>query len=274
MDAHIDWLSWTLPVTAEPVDIHDLKTEARIQLKGISNGHYDYCFDGQAFDQAPGRAPYRYSLQRGDGGFRVFGVSHTHTVLYELSGRGCEGLVTREDQQTFAHILMERFTRIDYAVDIRCETDPMEFCDNSEPGHFRSRSDIRSDTGTTCYVGSPKSGRFARIYRYNPPHPRADLLRCEFVFRGKLARAFARDLCSTLDQQELVARLGNTYGFLHPVWQPGVETDEKVLAPHSSKKEQDTVRWLYKQVVPAMRRMLKSGALNMTDFLEVVYQEE
>lgn len=273
MDAHLDWVSWTLPTKIEPIDQHDLKTTARIQMKGVSDDHSQFLFGELTFDRTTGRAPYRICVVREDYGLRVYGSSPTETVLYELSGRGCETLGTLENGREFIGPLCERITRLDLAVDIRTDVGPIEFANEAENGRFRSRSEIVSDTGTTVYVGSPKSGRFARVYRYNHPHPRAALLRVEFVFRGKLARAAATQLYQQKDARAMVAVMGNTWGWLHRCWQPDIQTDEKVFAPSSSRAEQDTARWLYVQVVPAMRRMLKTGALNMTDFLEEVYKQ-
>lgn len=272
MQTHLDWVSWTLETKQEPVDQHQLKTFARVQIHGIGEEHYDYLFDGQTFGRIPGRAPYRLCLERDDKAFRVYGGSPTGTILYELTGTGCAGLHDLDSAGLFISPIRDRVTRLDIATDIRTSTTPTEFTDSMFHQRFRSKSVITSDTGETVYVGSPKSGRFCRVYRYNPPHPRSVLLRVEFVFRGKLAKSTAVYLLQQTDKQTMVAALGNTFGFSHDDWKPSVETDEKLIAPTSSKDEQDTLMWLYKQVVPAMKRLIASGTLSMTDFLEEVYR--
>jgi hypothetical protein len=42
--------------------------------------------------------------------------------------------------------------------------------------------------------------------------------------------------------------------------------------PIITRGNEDTVRWLYVQVVPALRRMIAEGAIDVTDFLEEVYR--
>lgn len=262
-----------MPLKVEPKDAADLYHTARVQMKGVSHEHQDYLFDGQAIDRVPSRAPYRIALGRDDRSFTVFGNSHTGTVLYELTGRGCSGLYEWERAQVFISPLVDRLTRIDLAVDMENSTRPSVFSNERGPNGFRSLSYITSDTGETVYIGSPKSDRFARVYRYNEPHPRSHLLRVEFVFRRNLARSAAAELLDTKTKSELMAKLGNTWGLQHREWRPEYHSDETIRTPSLTRNDEDTLMWLYKQVAPAIRRMLKTGALDMTDFLEKVYHQ-
>lgn len=50
-------------------------------------------------------------------------------------------------------------------------------------------------------------------------------------------------------------------------------SDERVAVPTVSKHTEDTIAWLYKQVAPAMARVLQSGGFDMADFLEKVYNQ-
>lgn len=273
MDLHIDWLSWTFDTDVEPITTSELYLFGRKRIKEVSNGHEAITFNGQSIEQAVSRAPYRLCLERADRGFRVFGASHTETLLYELTGRGCEGLRKYEDAAAFIAPLFDRITRVDYAVDIRTDVKPSVFANERSHRAFRSLSFIRSDTGETVYVGSPKSDRFCRVYRYNPPHPRADLLRVEFVFRRKLAAAAAQSMVETESSAQFMARLGVTYGWNHRVWQPDFVTEEKLKVPIFSRDEQKTVFWLYNQVAPAMKRLVAEGHLDITDFLQHVFDD-
>jgi len=113
-----------------------------------------------------------------------------------------------------------------------------------------------------------------RIYRYNPPHPRSELLRVEFVFRRGLAKDTCRAIVETGDFGDVVARLGNTYGFTHPDWQPPMKTDEKMRVPIVKRETEGTIRWLYSQVAPAIRRCLQDGSLDMQHYIDWVYDGE
>lgn len=228
-------------------------------------------FNGLGYEAGVSRAPYGLALARDDSAARLYGRSHTGTVAYDLTGRGCEAIRDRTTAAGCLAGVVDWVTRIDYAVDIRTATRPADFANDRSHRAFRSIGFVKSDSGETVYVGSPKSDRFCRVYRYNPPHPRADLLRVEFVFRRRLAKDFAVSYCEADSDETLCAVLGNTYGFGHKDWQPGVVTDEKLRVPITTLDQGKTLMWLYKQVIPAMQRLMTEGALDMTDFLETVY---
>lgn len=274
MDIHIDWLSWTERVKVEPRDPHELYTIARQKMRELGTEHEQLLFGQMGYDPALSRTPYSLALAREDNGIKLYGRSHTGTILYELAGRACEGIRAEGHARLIVAGLVERLTRMDIAVDVRSDTRPADFANDRSHNAFRSVSFIRSDTGETAYVGSPKSDRFCRVYRYNEPHPRSALLRVEFVFRRKLASSAALALVGAADFATFVANLGNTWGWSHRDWQPGIETDERIRVPIMTKDNADTLRWLYAQVAPAMRRLLAEGALEMTDFLNYVYNEE
>lgn len=270
MDGHIDWLSFTLDRKEPILSIAQLDYEARELLRRTSNEHKSYIFDGSGFDRCGGRAPYSFAMARSDGGIRIFGGGPQTGVLYEVSGRACEGLRSHPSAVSFLSPILDRVTRMDYAVDILTTTRPSLFSNERSHQGFRSLSFIQSDTGETVYVGSPKSDRFCRVYRYNHPHPRSALLRVEFVFRRGLAKGAARALCDAQSTKDFIAMMGNTYGWAHKDWQPGVQTDERLRAAIVNRANEDTVNWLYKQVAPALRRMVAEDSINLPDFLEYV----
>lgn len=273
MDAHLDWLSWTFPTKIEPRDHAELYDRAKLLMRENTNGNEGIIWNGQGFEACGSRTPYSHAIQREDHGAMVYGRSHTSTVLYELSGRGCEPLRRENMGQEFVAFISERVTRIDLAVDVRCSVSPTDFANRRSHQRFRGIGYIRSQSGETVYVGSAKSDRFCRVYRYNKPHPRADLLRVEFVFRKGMAKAAAQELVRSQSLAHFAALCGNTWGFNHQVWKPDHVTDERLLAPIVLRGDSDTLAWLYKQVAPAMARLVSVGALDMTDFLEQVYEK-
>lgn len=273
MHDHIDWLSFTFFYEDRPLEHFDLQFLAQ----GLINEHKikglgEDIFDGQLFSPCKSRAPYRLAIQRQDHGARIFAGSHTNTVLFELTGVGCSNLCNSETTLSDVFNISECVTRFDIAVDMRTTTKPVDFLGDADDGRFRSRSTVTSDSGQTVYRGSPKSDRFLRVYRYSPPHPRADLLRCEFVFRRSMAKAACRDYTTPQQARSFVARCGNTYGFNHADWQPEVITQEKVAAPKLTTPSNDaSVFWVYNQVIPALKRLHREGALMYSDFLKELF---
>lgn len=271
---HVDWLSFTLKEYEEPRTAMKLYEFAKIQLRKVSHEHEQLFYDGQGFDPCSSRPPYRVSISRDDQGARLYGASHTETLLYELSGKGCEPLRKDDLGPRIVGGIADSTTRIDFAVDITTGTSPSVFANKRSHERFRSIAYIKSHTGETVYIGSPKSDRFCRIYRYRSPNPRAHLLRVEYVFRRKLAKAAAQSYAGSDNLSAFCSKLGNTFGFVHPDWQPGSSTTERLSHPIVERHDADTISWLYKQVAPAMRRLMASGALDMTDYLEYVYTKE
>jgi len=272
MDTHIDWLSFTLPTSALPEMAADVYLIAKHLLSQISKEHVDYVFDGQGFEPAIGRAPFRYCLERGDRGVRIFAGGHVEYVLIEVTGRACEGLREFKSACGFLTPIADNITRIDVAVDIRCEIRPSEFTNKRDGKSFRSVSYIKSDDGETVYIGSSKSDRFCRVYRYNQPHPRADTLRVEYVFRRGLATGTARFLLNSKGWQGFAAAAGNTYGWTHPIYDPKEASSEKLTVDLTSKSADKTTFWLYRQVAPALARMVTEEGFNIADWLEEVYK--
>lgn len=274
MDTHIDWLSFSLPCSVLIANVSDLYHISKGLLNHLGKEWSNYVYDGTGFDQAAGRPPFRYALGRNDGGIHIFGGGHLESILYEISGRACEGIRSYEDASRFVSPLIEQISRLDVAVDIRSNTRPTAFANDRSHNGFRSITFIRSDTGETVYVGSPKSDRFCRVYRYNPPHPRSETYRVEFVFRRGLAKAATRNLLDAGNFERFVAAAGATWGWQHSDWQPGILTDERLRVPVVTRMNEDTVRWLYTQVAPALRRLVKEEALDLTDWLKFVLEQD
>jgi hypothetical protein len=87
-----------------------------------------------------------------------------------------------------------------------------------------------------------------------------------------LAKVAARELASAPSYEKFLAQIGNSYGWSHPDWKPGVITDEKLRVPIITRSNEDTVTWLYKQVAPALRRLLREDAINIVEFLQYVME--
>lgn len=271
LDGHIDWLSFTLPCPEALASGHHVLDFAHRELRKIGASWHEYVFRSQAWDNGAGRAPFRYALWRSDKGVRIFGGGPLDLVLFEISGRGCEGLRDFDLARKMVGEISAHITRIDYACDVRTGVLPSEFVASRQHYRFRSTTSISSDTGQTVYIGSPKSDRFARVYRYSKPHPRSGLLRIEHVFRRAMAQSAVKALLTATSTKEYQALLGNTFGWQHTTWQPGVVTDERVRAAIVTHEHEDTVLWLYKQVAPALRKVYTAGAIDLEDWWRHVF---
>lgn len=203
-----------------------------------------------------GRYPYKFST---DGeGWRVFWSPGQTEVLAEIEGSGCEQLETSGRMHDVVELALERITRVDIATDIQTETTPQDFTDQRTNKRHKSHETAVSSTGTTVYIGSRKSDRYCRVYRYAEPHPRADRLRIECVYRGPQAVALARTWLE-FGNDETAARAGNQYGWSHPDWEP--HSKEKIKAWRPDRKTHSRMHWYKTQVMPAIRGMVAAGHL-------------
>lgn len=209
-----------------------------------------------------GRYPYRHSS---DGeGFKIFWSPGQTEVLIEISGEGCEKLHKAGKLKPVVYAALERLTRVDIATDILTEVQPAEFVAQRSNKRHKSHESTTTSTGKTEYIGSRKSDRYCRVYRYAKPHPRADYLRVECVYRGPQAVALARTWLEVGDD-ETAARAGNQYGWQHPDWEP--KSREKIQAWRPDRKTHKRLMWYKTQVVPAVRGMVATGHLSPEELL-------
>jgi len=214
-----------------------------------------------------GRGRSGYSVSHRNTGTTVFLNPKTPHALVEISGVGC-AIATKE--QLLMAILKEvDVTRIDIAVDIKCEVKPVEIVTNYMSGNkMRSKATVISDTGETVYIGSRKSDRYLRVYRYNQPHPRAAYLRFEFVCRKKYAKHIREMLASGEGVQTIVNGLAQAFqiefpGLItgsHSIHMPGIR---------GNTSQNKTERWLLVQAVPALLKLHKEGHIeNLESWIE------
>lgn len=179
------------------------------------------------------------------------------TMLVQVSGQGCAWLDAQGILADVVTAFLGRIGRVDFAFDFACDYQPEDAFTTE-----RRTSILRSNTGTTIYAGSPKSDRYARVYRYAAPHPRADRLRFEFVFKSKPQAKAALEtwLYKYTDFSTFCTAFG-----LQPV--PSLaegEGEGEALAPvprNPSSSEASTTLWLIQAAAPAFRRLVAQGAI-------------
>jgi hypothetical protein len=207
-----------------------------------------------------GRGSYREAYTSTPVGFTVFFGVNANTVLLEITGQGCETLRNLGLLDELIQKAYRRLTRLDVAVDLETDTEPTDFADAGYSGRFKSYGVQKSETGTTVYVGSRTSDRYAKIYRYALPHPRYKLLRCEFTYKKDYAKAAGR-LYAEQGLHELAGSSGTTWGFEHSDWTSAEITGEKMKGYKLETKSSKTLLWLMNQCAPAFKKLCKDGTI-------------
>lgn len=261
--ALVDWLSFTLPFSpageGATLERHEQAVYNSL-ARGLSKWWANVITVGGAF-MMRGRAPYTMGWQNKSIGVTVWAAEATAHMTVEFSGQGLDWLRKEEDLVPLLNLVAGRLTRIDIAVDIECSVSPKQFADNREPGRFKSAAEMSSASGQTCYVGSMKSERYARVYRYAKPHPRAHLLRVEHVFRREQAQAVGHALLhfglDNVAQSAIVV-----FGWRHPVTPLAGAPASLISAPRPEREGGKTLFWLLTQVAPAFQRLVTDGTIS------------
>jgi len=271
MHCLIDWLSFTLPnLVPAGDDLHAYGEDAFLAVQSALAGGWDTVGCHQSFSFANGRAPYLFCLRRADHGVSIFFDRRRSEILVEMSGTGCATARLAYDLTALALRVASTVTRVDLTVDVDTMTKPTDFVDAGFSARFKSGGRQFSVTGETCYVGSWSSNRFARIYRYAEPHPRAGQLRIEHVFRDESATA----ALAFLSEHGLVGALaacGEIFKWKHEDWIIGdAIPDERMIAARDPKTSRDSVSWVYRAVIPALAMLLLEKRIDWDDVVEHV----
>lgn len=261
MRTHIDWLTFTMPMIywGETIDAY---------ANAIANGFVDMfgeklranAFGGNWEKNERSRAPYTDAWTLRSNSITLFASPNLTHCCVEISGQGCELLL---DKRLLGDVLdkaKDRTTRIDIACDIETKVTPLEFVAQVSHERMRTSGHVLSDTGETCYVGSQKSERYARVYRYNPPHPRSHLLRVEHVFRKDNAKKVAEQL-SANPVEAVAVSAGRAMGWAHEVWEPSVSDYIDISVTKERGNSGNTVFWMVHSVAPAFKRLCEIGAI-------------
>lgn len=187
-------------------------------------------------------------------------------ILIEHTGQGCTLLETEGLLMDIIQQYADRATRLDIATDMMTDTKPADFVALMGGGKTQSRGSRESITGATEYVGSEKSDRWCKVYRYYKPHPRHKFLRIEYTYKGKQAKVASSSL-RQIPLEELAIISGNRYKWGHKCYKPHEGATDAILgAWRPDRKQGSTARWLLAQAAPAMARMLHEGELTWDDF--------
>lgn len=268
MDTKIDWLSFTLPLKENP--FRTIGTQWQFVLRTIQkceslNSPFTEIKEG--FEITPAHGFYKYCARHQANGIVIkWGDINDH-VFIEFSGVGCEWLRSLGALDNLLALVSGRVSRIDIATDIETTTTPREFVALSYAPRIVSRSLVTSQTGDTEYVGSRTGERMARVYRYNPPHPRSAFLRVEIEYKGESAKELSRLI--GLENLIIMSVSANApFGWQHPIWNPNAIQISKIPSRKHDREGGATLLWLIEVVVPSMKRMEKEGYFNLREWVE------
>lgn len=188
-------------------------------------------------------------------------------VLIEHTGQGCDLLEENGVLLETIKRVHGRITRLDLAVDLHTDVTPAEFVSKRGETKVTARGTQISKSGATEYIGSRKSDRTCKVYRYFGRHPRAHLLRIEYTYRKEQANVAAHFLL-TEGLEKTVQRSGAAYAWEHPVYTASV--DEPIPAWRPERRNGKTVAWIYSQCIPAITRLINEGVLTLDEIIDEI----
>lgn len=201
-----------------------------------------------------------------------FGSKNSH-IYAELAGRACDAYESVDALVPLVSVTAERASRIDVATDFETQISPEEFSDCRNKEKWKYAPHYPSESGETSYVGSRKSERMARVYRYNPPHPRSKLLRVETEYKGKASKSVAR-LVGETPILTLAKRTNAIFGWTHPLWLELGQPSAAIKYKHYRPENAATVRWLYGDVAKSIRKAIKLGYLEWDEYVAHLFRTE
>lgn len=263
----VDWISFSVVVNpAQDGNDRSAAYRAAEALQALHPDLVQWLRMGDDFTPERGRAPYNTSWVRDTPGLRIFTHPDLPHALFEVSGQGCDRLTLDGFMDGVLSAVAPRCTRVDVACDILTETRPIAFDKERSNGRFKSRSEIVSEDGETVYVGSRSSDRYARVYRYNPPHERSHFLRVEHVIKAENAQIMARAIPQK-GLASVVASLGQAFGWEHADWSVN-EDPAEIAVYRPERREGKTLYWLADTIAPLLVRLHNEGVLDIADWLD------
>lgn len=267
--AFIDWLSYTVPNTGSTFPARTPFTGCSVTVVDEFCRSIETANNGWgAYAPVKPNAPFGYAQQHTETGARIEWGGGSDRVLVSYPGKACFALTLSGKMRDVLRLHSGGCTRIDVTLDMVTETAPRDFVAKRNKDRHKNGAVMFSETGETVYVGSWSSDRFARVYRYFPPHPRAEYLRAEHVFKGKQAKALCAQLVQTAPKN-LMANIGEIYGWAHSDWVQSLQDvkDRVEVAWHKDERRQSkTLKWLEETCLPAIARLVREG--------EIVHLEE
>lgn len=266
MNWKVDWLSIVIPAPDwADENFRGLRHAAFTKMMSFLIPWSVELGYGDKWSLEGGRAPFNLSIMHEKHGLRLFFSASLPMMLLEITGTGCTWIAENNNILALVAQFRDQVSRIDIACDFETDISPAEFAVQRNVQRFKAYGEVVSSTGHTYYVGSLKSERFARVYRYNEPHPRSKFLRVEHVFRKESAK-LAIDYLSGHTTDEWIAAIGAIFGWEHSLWNSDARIGKMSARVVERPEEGKTVFWLYNTVVPCLARLLRENRVSLAEF--------
>jgi DNA relaxase NicK len=253
---HLDWLSasYTLSDKGHSPAIMLQKWNEYLQQCPI---HFRKLFECDGWENAKGRRPYSGGYHNHENGIYVWLGGHGH-ILVEITGRGCEVLRDAGELMSVALFMSDNATRVDIAIDMETDALPSQIVALGVSARIKARNSVQSASGLTEYIGSRASQKQCRIYRYFEPHPRHELLRCEFQVRKP-------DATAAIQQIALAGISYTAQAFINSFELKGMPKvdfhNETAPATRKARDISKTELWLRTQVAAAFKSCVEKGEI-------------
>lgn len=273
MLTHLDWVSFSLALT-DPTRTNDEQAahNAQKEIELFLGDSYPVMGEWGSLIEGKGRKPFSTSYHTEGGELAVY-LNHklSHFVV-EFSGTACKRINESEWGAKLLETIRPRVTRIDIACDIETDVNPLDFADARGEGRFKAHGETVSETGTTYYVGSKKSDRYARVYRYNKPHPRHHLLRVEHVFRDDNAKLMLEYYLGH-GANAAASQCALMYKWQHEAWSITPASQKELVASRPDRQNANTLYWVYDTIAPLLARLTREGSLDLNEYFNVVLRQ-
>lgn len=264
----IDWLSFTVPARSPFTGFAKDTIDHVLSLVSLYVGYeWPPVAWGHEWELEKGHRFYQHTIVYKESKIRLsFGDVNAH-VYVEIGGQAQDFIRGRGGVEELLQKVGARASRIDLAIDWETETAVGDFIGDGYKSAYKTGGAVHSPDGDTVYVGSRKSERFARVYRYHEPHPRSRLLRAEVELKGDAAKAMC-DIISQKGEVYGVLAAHNLIGWKSPLW-----TDMKAEVTKFPSRPYDRsgngfYRWLYTTVIPALVKANNEGYVDLDDFID------
>lgn len=252
MDCKVDYVSFSVP-TRLPFETENTENQhnAHMILADFLGDWWIPVSAGHTWEVYKAKGFYHTRIFDTNSKVSVFFGNINRHIYVEVGGQALDFIRRLGCYEDFLQKVAPRTSRLDLAVDMENEVRVKDFIVNRQGQSFKAGGDIFSEDGETSYVGSWKGERFARVYRYHEPHPRAKKLRAEVVLRGVYAKQGIQ-LVITEGESAAAMAAHKPFGWVHDCWQPSVATESKIKSVRSDKDGAGTLRWLNGDVVSAI----------------------
>lgn len=262
----VDYVSFTIPV---PQLLDQWETMDRLDMGNLfddrTTDFVEFLAKQENWRYFKNKGRFNQGVRFDDAGLSLLWGDKPDVTLAQFSGQGCKFLRDNDLIEGVLNAWLDKITRIDLAIDFESDADPEDVARQLSNKRFKTDAHEKSNTGVTWYVGSYKSDRFARVYRYSDKLKRGNTIRIEYQFSDGAARHASANI---LDKGIIMVmeELHNLYGWRHS----DVVFDRehaKYQSPPRPKTRAGKEYWLREQVLPSLEKEGLAGNIEILVWL-------